>query len=568
MAAVAKVHHALADGMASAELLDLFHDTEPSADAAPARTVVAAGARPVAGVASCCTRCATSLRLLVRGLPRAARRQPGGQAAEERSRAWRPVGDAAEGRSRRRRSRSTGSSRPTASSRSRPSSLDDVKHGAAPRSTARSTTCSSPRSAGGLRRYLQDATSCRTRRSSAASRSRPAPRTRSGTWGNRLGEDLRAPPHRHRRSRRAAHAPSRRPPRRSKDEFERHAWCAPRELDRGDAGADAAVDRAHVRPRQAHRRPVVGEPRRVQRARSTTAAVRRRSRRSAPFYSIGPHQRSASASTSRSGATSTRLNYCLHRLPGGDARPVGSHRPHPRRTRGADEGRGEQAGGDFVSSAPYTSIAYRTDGRVARITLNRPDRLNAIDDDMPRRDPARGRGGERGPCGPRDRRRRRGAGVLCRLRPEALRRARRRPTRRPLGPRCRGTRWRTTGSCAGNTDDFLSLWRSYKPTIAKVQGYAVAGGSDIALSCDLVVMAEDAADRLHAGAGLGLSHHRHVGVPPRRRAGEAPAVHRRHDRRAHRRRHGDSLPRRCPRTSSTRRSRRWPSGSPVSRATS
>jgi enoyl-CoA hydratase len=43
-----------------------------------------------------------------------------------------------------------------------------------------------------------------------------------------------------------------------------------------------------------------------------------------------------------------------------------------------------------------------------------------------------------------------------------------------------------------NTDDFSSLWRSLKPTIAKIQGYAVAGGSDIALSCDLVVMAEDA----------------------------------------------------------------------------
>src|SRR3954454_10867314 len=43
-----------------------------------------------------------------------------------------------------------------------------------------------------------------------------------------------------------------------------------------------------------------------------------------------------------------------------------------------------------------------------------------------------------------------------------------------------------------NTDDFFSLWRSLKPTIAKVQGYAVAGGSDIALSCDLVVMADDA----------------------------------------------------------------------------
>lgn len=43
-----------------------------------------------------------------------------------------------------------------------------------------------------------------------------------------------------------------------------------------------------------------------------------------------------------------------------------------------------------------------------------------------------------------------------------------------------------------NTDHFFSLWRSAKPTIAQIQGYAVAGGSDIALSCDLVVMAEDA----------------------------------------------------------------------------
>ena len=43
-----------------------------------------------------------------------------------------------------------------------------------------------------------------------------------------------------------------------------------------------------------------------------------------------------------------------------------------------------------------------------------------------------------------------------------------------------------------NTEDFMSLWRSAKPTIAKVHGAAVAGGSDIALSCDLLVMAEDA----------------------------------------------------------------------------
>lgn len=43
-----------------------------------------------------------------------------------------------------------------------------------------------------------------------------------------------------------------------------------------------------------------------------------------------------------------------------------------------------------------------------------------------------------------------------------------------------------------NTDHFFSLWRSLKPTIAKVHGYAVAGGSDIALSCDLIMMADDA----------------------------------------------------------------------------
>lgn len=42
------------------------------------------------------------------------------------------------------------------------------------------------------------------------------------------------------------------------------------------------------------------------------------------------------------------------------------------------------------------------------------------------------------------------------------------------------------------TDDFMALWRSAKPTIAKVHGAAVAGGSDIALCCDLLVMADDA----------------------------------------------------------------------------
>ena len=42
------------------------------------------------------------------------------------------------------------------------------------------------------------------------------------------------------------------------------------------------------------------------------------------------------------------------------------------------------------------------------------------------------------------------------------------------------------------TEDFMSLWRSPKPTIAKVHGAAMAGGSDIAMCCDLLVMADDA----------------------------------------------------------------------------
>lgn len=43
-----------------------------------------------------------------------------------------------------------------------------------------------------------------------------------------------------------------------------------------------------------------------------------------------------------------------------------------------------------------------------------------------------------------------------------------------------------------HTEDFMSLWRCSKPTIAKVHGYAIAGGSDIALCCDMLVMADDA----------------------------------------------------------------------------
>ena len=138
----------------------------------------------------------------------------------------------------------------------------------------------------------------------------------------------------------------------------------------------------------------------------------------------------------------------------------------------------------------YASIAYRTDGRIARITLDRPERLNAIDDHMPREirlavdeanaDPAVHvivvEGAGRAFC----------AGYDLKRYAERVDAGAQVSGRMPWDPMADYRLMRR------NTDDFMSLWRSYKPTIAKVQGYAVAGGSDIALSCDLVVMAEDA----------------------------------------------------------------------------
>ena len=44
----------------------------------------------------------------------------------------------------------------------------------------------------------------------------------------------------------------------------------------------------------------------------------------------------------------------------------------------------------------------------------------------------------------------------------------------------------------GNTQKFMSLFRCPKPVLCKIHGYAVAGGSDIALCSDMVVMADDA----------------------------------------------------------------------------
>ena len=141
----------------------------------------------------------------------------------------------------------------------------------------------------------------------------------------------------------------------------------------------------------------------------------------------------------------------------------------------------------------FSTLRIDKDGanpRIARLLLNRPERLNAIDDAMPREIRAAVEwansddevhvivveGAGKGFCG----------GYDLSLFAEGQ-----------IDHPCQQDRdpWDPMVDYAfmkRNTEDLMSLWRSSKPTIAKVHGHAVAGGSDIALCCDLLVMAEDA----------------------------------------------------------------------------
>jgi enoyl-CoA hydratase len=136
----------------------------------------------------------------------------------------------------------------------------------------------------------------------------------------------------------------------------------------------------------------------------------------------------------------------------------------------------------------YKTLDFRRDGRIARITLNRPRRLNAISAAMP---------GEIAAAVAEANADRKvhvivlaGAGrAFCAgydLVDFAERKTRLIQTEMPWDP------MRDYAVMKGFTENFMALFKSYKPTICKVQGYAVAGGSDIALCCDLVVMAEEA----------------------------------------------------------------------------
>ena len=134
-------------------------------------------------------------------------------------------------------------------------------------------------------------------------------------------------------------------------------------------------------------------------------------------------------------------------------------------------------------------VLYEKDGRIARITLNRPEALNAIDDAMPAEleaaveranaDPGVHAivlaGAGRAFC----------AGYDLAAYAQAS----------GTNPGVQAMPWDPMKDYAWMsriTEQFMSLFRSHRPVICKVHGFAVAGGSDIALCADLVVMAEDA----------------------------------------------------------------------------
>ncbi|KAH8812370.1 enoyl-CoA hydratase family member [Xylogone sp. PMI_703] len=143
----------------------------------------------------------------------------------------------------------------------------------------------------------------------------------------------------------------------------------------------------------------------------------------------------------------------------------------------------------------FKSIKYETssDGKVAHIILDRPEHFNAIDRNLPKEVSTAVRlansdnnvhcivvkGSGPGFCGGYD------LGIYAQNAE-------------------RGSTMGSQDTSKGydpfidylmvkeETNYFAELFHSYKPTIAQVHGAAVGGGTDIALSCDLVIMAENA----------------------------------------------------------------------------
>jgi enoyl-CoA hydratase len=154
------------------------------------------------------------------------------------------------------------------------------------------------------------------------------------------------------------------------------------------------------------------------------------------------------------------------------------------------------------------TLTYEVTGRIARITLNRPERGNGITLEMPRElaacveranlDPEvhvialAGNGS--GFCGGYDLVASAEGNMEGVASPDA-------PDGSPLDPMVQARNHDPEGTwdpvldyqmMSRNLRGFMSLFHSDKPTVTKIHGYCVAGGTDMALCSDLIV-AEDRA---------------------------------------------------------------------------
>ncbi|MBK7977348.1 MAG: crotonase/enoyl-CoA hydratase family protein [Deltaproteobacteria bacterium] len=157
----------------------------------------------------------------------------------------------------------------------------------------------------------------------------------------------------------------------------------------------------------------------------------------------------------------------------------------------------------------YETLLYQRTGRIARITLNRPERGNGITFDLPRElgqaveranlDPEVHvialAGNGKGFCGGYD---------LVASAEKMLtggENASFWPAGSPMDPAVQainhapGEAWDPVVDyqmMSRNVRGFMSLFHSEKPVVCKVHGFCVAGGTDMALCSDLLVIAEDA----------------------------------------------------------------------------
>ncbi|AXT84212.1 enoyl-CoA hydratase [Aeromicrobium sp. A1-2] len=176
----------------------------------------------------------------------------------------------------------------------------------------------------------------------------------------------------------------------------------------------------------------------------------------------------------------------------------------------------EGANSPFAHTAPpdhepptYKTLTYEVDGRVARLTFNRPDQGNSITADTPIElahaveqadlDPRvhvivlSGRG--KGFCGGYDL-----AATAENLMDGGLGLSHG-TAGTVLDPVVQMTNHDPAGTwdpmvdyamMSRFTKGFASLLHANKPTVAKIHGFCVAGGTDIALHCDQIVIAADA----------------------------------------------------------------------------